>query len=171
MSAEADEGGFMRDKRFLVFLFAATLAVPAAAQTKASGTATCKADPSSPVALTDKPNHAFAVGRSQCTWTKFEVAGQPYKEGVSTDLEEITGDTVSVRGYHVATTSGGDTAVAEFHGTGKLKDGKPATGQGTWTFTSGTGKLKGVKGKGTYKGTANADGSVTYQVDGEYQVP
>jgi hypothetical protein len=171
MSAEADEGGFMRDKRLLVLLFAVALAATAAAQTKTSGTATCKADPSSPVALTDKPNHFFAVGRAQCTWTKFEVAGLQNKEGVSTELEEITGDTVSARGYHVATTSNGDTTTAEFHGTGKLKDGKPVSGNGTWSFTSGTGKLKGIKGNGTYKGTANADGSVTYQVDGEYQLP
>jgi hypothetical protein len=52
-----------------------------------------------------------------------------------------------------------------------LKDGKPVSGEGTWSFTSGTGKLKGIKGKGTYKGTANADGSMTYQVDGEYSLP
>ncbi len=154
-----------------LFLLGVLVAVGLSAQTKTSGTATCKADPASPVALTDKPNHSFAVGRFQCTWTKFEVAGLQSKEGVSTDLEEITGDTVSARGYHVATMSNGDTTVAAFHGSAKLKDGKPVSGHGTWSYTSGTGKLKGIKGKGTYKGTANADGSVTYQIEGEYQLP
>ena len=97
------------------------------------------------------------------------MAGLQSKDEISTDLEEITGDTlVSVRGYHVATMSNGDTTVAKFQGSSKLKDGKPLSGEGTWSYTSGTGKLKGIKGKGTYKGTANADGSVTYQVDGEY---
>ena len=43
--------------------------------------------------------------------------------------------------------------------------------EGTWTYTGGTGKLKGIKGKGTFKGTPNPDGTMTYQVDGEYQLP
>jgi hypothetical protein len=36
----------------------------------------------------------------------------------------------------------------------------------------GTGKLKGIKGKGTYiwKGEV-ADGSDTYEVEGEYELP
>jgi len=161
----------MQVKRVLVFLFAVAVATSAGAQTKTSGTVTCKADPASPVALTDKPNHAFAVGRAQCTWTGFEVAGLQSKDGISTDLDEITGDTVSARGIHVSTMSNGDTTVVEFRGSGKMKDGKPVSGEGTWSYTSGTGKLKGIKGKGTYKGTGNADGTVTYQVVGEYSLP
>jgi hypothetical protein len=51
-----------------------------------------------------------------------------------------------------------------------VKDAKFQSGGGTWTFVSGTGKCKGIKGKGTYKGTPNADGTVTYQVDGEYSM-
>jgi hypothetical protein len=52
-----------------------------------------------------------------------------------------------------------------------MKDGKPVSGEGTWTLVSGTGKLKGIKGKGTFKGTANADGSMTYQIEGDYLLP
>jgi hypothetical protein len=161
----------MRLKGLLVFLFAVAFAARAAAQTKTSGTATCKAEPGSPVALTDKPNHSFAVGKASCTWTKFEVAGLQPKDGNSTDLDEITGDAMSFHGYHVATMTNGDTWVAKYQGSAKLKDGKPVNGHGTWSFTSGTGKLKGIKGNGTFKGTANADGSVSYQIDGEYQLP
>jgi hypothetical protein len=158
--------------RFVSFLLLGVLvAVGLSAQTKVSGTCTCKADPGTPVALTDKPNHSFAVGKAQCTWTDWVVAGVQAKDGTSTDLDEISGDTVSVSGYHVATMTDGDTWVAKYQGSGKLKDGKPVSGEGTWSLTSGTGKLKGIKGKGTYKGTANADGSVSYKVDGEYQLP
>jgi hypothetical protein len=158
--------------RFVSLLLAGVFAaVSLSAQTKTSGTATCKPDPSSPVALTDKPNHSFAVGSAQCTWTGFEVAGLPYKTAVSADLEEITGNTVSARGYHVATLSNGDTTTAAFHGSSKMKDGKFVSGGGAWTFTSGTGKMKGIKGKGTYKGTPNADGTVSYHVEGEYSLP
>jgi hypothetical protein len=158
--------------RFVSFLLLGVLvAAGLSAQTKASGACQCKGDPASPVALTDMPNHSFAVGKAQCTWTNFVVAGGQAKDGTSTDLDEISGDTISVRGYHVATMTNGDTWVAKYEGSGKLKDGKPVSGEGTWSFTSGTGKLKGIKGKGTYKGTANADGSMTYQVDGEYSLP
>jgi hypothetical protein len=142
------------------------------AETTTSGVATCTPDKNSPVALTDKPNHYFAVGRAQCGWTGFEVAGQPSKSGISTDLEEITGDTVaSVRGYFVSTMLGGDTTTVRYQGSSKMKDGKFVSGAGTWTYTGGTGKLRGIKGKGTYKGTPNADGTVSYKVDGEYRLP
>ncbi len=154
-----------------LFILGVLVAVGLSAQTKTSGTCTCKGDPPSPVALTDKPNHSFAVGKAQCTWTKFEVAGLQPKDGISTDLDEISGDTTSVRGYHVATMTNGDVWVAKYQGSGKSKDGKPVSGSGTWTFSSGTGKLKGIKGKGTYNGKPNADGSMTYQVDGEYSLP
>ena len=161
----------MKTRFVSLFFLGVLVAVGLSAQTKTSGTCTCKAEPPSPVALTDKPNHSFAVSKAQCTWTKFEVAGLQPKDGISTDLDEITGDTTSVRGYHVATMTNGDVWVAKYQGSGKSKDGKPVSGSGTWTFSSGTGKLKGIKGKGTYKGTPNADGSMTYQVNGEYSLP
>ena len=147
------------------------LAAAVSAQTKTSGTATCKPDPATPLALTDKPNHAFVVGSAQCTWTGFDVAGLKPKTGVSSDLGEITGDTISFHGYHVSTMENGDKSVARYQGAGKLKDGKPLSAKGTWSYVSGTGKLKGIKGKGTFNGTANADGSMNEKIDGEYSLP
>ena len=161
----------MSTRFVLLSLLGALVASGLSAQTKASGTATCKSDPLSPVALTDRPNHSFAVGRGQCTWTGFVVAGLQYKDGLSTDLEEILGDTTSFHGYHVAKTTNGDTAACTYEGSAQSKDGKPMSSAGTWTYTGGTGKLKGIKGKGTFKGTPNPDGTMTYQVDGEYQLP
>jgi hypothetical protein len=161
----------MRIKNLVVLTFAIMVTAAAMAATKTSGTATCKLDPPSTIAISDQPNHAFSIGKAQCTWTKFELAGVPYKDGVTTELDEVKGDTVAAHGYHVATLSNGDTATAEFHGSWKMKDGKAVSGEGTWIYTSGTGKLKSIKGKGTYKGTANPDGSVAFQVEGEYSLP
>lgn len=162
----------MRVRFMLVFVLGALLAAGLSAQTKVSGTATCKPPaPPTPVALTDKPNHSFMIGQAQCTWTGFAVAGLDGKDGVSTDLDEVTGDTTSFHGYHVMTFSNGDTTACSYKGTGKLKDGKPLGGSGTWTYTSGTGKLKGIKGGGTFKGTPNPDGSMSYKVEGEYKLP
>ena len=161
----------MWSKRVMVFLGAVAFAAAAAAQTKTSGTAQCKSDPPAPVEVGDKPGHALAISKSQCTWTGFEIAGVAYKDGLSISTEEMDGDKSTSNGYHTATLANGDKATAHFHGTGTSKDGKFVSGGGTWTFASGTGKCKGIKGKGTYKGTPNADGTVTFQVDGEYSLP
>ena len=163
----------MRDKRLLVFLFAATLAVPAAAQTKISGTMKCgKPDPTYNIPLTDKPNHVFAIEKAQCTWSKpIEMAGVLTKDGVSTAFAEVTGENVANHGFHAGTMVNGDTYASSFQGSAKSKDGVVQSAEGAWTFTAGTGKLKGLKGKGTYKGTANPDGGLTEEIVGEYQVP
>ena len=161
----------MRIKTALVFLGAAALAASAVAQTKTSGTAQCKGDPPTPVAIGDRDGHSFAIGKAQCTWTKFELGGVAYKDGVSVSMDEINGNKAASNGYHTATLANGDKTTAHFRGTSTSKDGKFVSGSGTWTFSSGTGKFKGIKGKGTFKGTPNADGTVSYQVDGEYTMP
>ncbi len=161
----------MRIKTVLVFLGAAALAASAVGQTKTSGTAQCKGDPPTPVAIEDSEGHAFAIGKAQCTWTKFELGGVAYKDGVSVSMDEINGNKATSNGYHTATLANGDKTTAHFHGTSTTKDGKFVSGGGTWTCSSGTGKFKGIKGKGTFKGTPNADGTVSYQVDGEYTMP
>jgi hypothetical protein len=158
-------------KNALVFLGVAALAASAAAEMKTSGTALCKPDPPAPVAVEDMAGHAFAIGKAQCTWTKFEIGGVAYKDGVSVSMDEMNGDKSTSDGYHTATLANGDKTTAHFHGTAMVKDGKFVSGGGTWTFSSGTGKYMGIKGKGTFKGTPNADGTVAYQVDGEYSMP
>ena len=161
----------MRVKSILVFLGAAALAATGAAETKTSGTATCKQDPVTPVAVGDTPGHALAVSKSQCTWSGFEIAGEKYTEGVSVASDEIHGEKTTSDGYHTATLAGGEKTTAHFHGTSTVKDGKFVSGGGTWTYSGGTGKFKGIKGKGTYKGTPNADGTVSFEVHGEYSLP
>jgi hypothetical protein len=157
-------------KSVLVFLGAAALATPAVAQTKASGTATCKAETPAPVEVGDKPGHFFAIGKAQCTWSGFEIDGVASKEGVSVSMNEINGDKSTINGYHTATLANGDKTVAHFHGTTTTKDGKFVSGGGTWVYSGGTGKFAGIKGKGTFKGTPNADGTVSYKVEGAYTI-
>jgi hypothetical protein len=65
----------------------------------------------------------------------------------------------------------GDKQFVSFRDTGAIKDGKPQGSQGTWSYTGGTGKFKGLKGKGTYKVSLNPDGTATVDVEGEYEVP
>jgi len=73
--------------------------------------------------------------------------------------------------YYVDEMADGDKAYYTYQGTSTLKDGAAQTEQGTWTLVGGTGKLKGIKGRGTYKGKADADGSMTYEIEGTYEAP
>jgi hypothetical protein len=42
--------------------------------------------------------------------------------------------------------------------------------KGTWAFTGGTGKLEGIRGKGTYTASEDETGGVV-SMEGEYAVP
>jgi hypothetical protein len=64
----------------------------------------------------------------------------------------------------------GDKYFVHFKGTTTMKDGRPVSSDCTWKFTGGTGKLNGIKGKGTCKGTFRPDGKVAFDVKGEYQL-
>jgi hypothetical protein len=161
----------MKFRFALVSITAFALAATLAAQTKITGTASCKADPMTPVEVGDTPGHALGVQKSPCSWTGLEMAGSAAKDGVSVANVEIRGNNASSRGYHTGTLASGDKWTCSFQGKSVSKDGKPVSDSGTWAFTSGTGKLKGIKGKGTYKGTANPDGTMAVAIEGEYSVP
>ncbi len=140
------------------------------AQTKISGTAQCgKPDAQQKVDVPDHPGHAISMSQAKCTWSKpMEVAGLKSKEGVTTDMNDIRGDTAHGHGYYVDTMENGDKAFVSFQGTASMKDN---TSEGKWNYTGGTGKLKGIKGQGTYKGKGAQDGTVTFDVEGEYTLP
>jgi hypothetical protein len=53
-----------------------------------------------------------------------------------------------------------------------VKDTVPQSGDEKWTLVRGAGKLKGIKAKGTNTlKTAAADGSSTWDTEGEYELP
>lgn len=164
----------MRLKTFLSFLIVFALAAVASAQTKISGIVECgKPDQEHSIQVADRPNHSFAISQGKCTWTKpLEIAGIQSKEGMSTKFAEISGDTCRYRGYYVDTMANRDKAYFRYEGTMTLKGGVPQSVDEKWTITGGTGKLKGIKGRGTNKLKAMAaDGSSTWDSEGEYELP
>jgi len=164
----------MRIRTLSLFLLTVAVAAAAAAQTKTSGTFQCgKPDPFQKVDVGDKPNHSLTLSKVACTWTKpFEIGGVAIKDGASTATGEISGDKSWEHGIHYSNMANGDRIFVKYQGSAKLKDGAPQSAEGTWSYTGGTGKMKGLKGKGTYKsGPPAADGSMTFEVDGEYQLP
>ncbi len=148
------------------------LATLVSAQTKISGTVQCgKPDEQHALEVGDNPGHSLMISKGKCTWTKpMEIAGTQTKEDAGTNFDDVHGSKSEGHGYVVGTMANGDTMHVRTHGSGTLKDGAVESASGTWSFTGGTGKLKGVKGKGTYKGKGAPDGSATYEVEGEYTV-
>ena len=162
----------MKIRTALVFLAAATLAAAAGAQTKQSGTVQCgKGNPEQMIDVGDKPNHFMGVSKTACTWTTpMDTAGLKSKDGYSVASIDATGDKSVSHGVHVSTMDNGDKIYVKFQGNGTSKVGATQTDVGKWTYTGGTGKLKGIKGGGTYKGKGNPDGSTTYAIAGSYSL-
>ena len=146
-------------------------AVAASGQTKISGTAQFgKPDPQHMIPVGDRPHHSLGVEQLKCTWTKpMEIEGAKSKDGVSTESVDISGNTARARGLHVSTVDSGDKYFVSYQGTATTKDGALVHQKGTWSFTGGTGKLKGIKGKGTYTCTPSGDG-VSCEIEGDYQL-
>lgn len=166
----------MRRKLFFLFLSVfvyVSTATLGAAQEKISGTVECaKPDQHHIVPVEGMPGHSLAVEQSKCTWTKpMEMAGLQTKDGVSTSTDDISPNMLRVRGYHVTTMANGDTWSASYSETANLKkDGPPEPAKATWTFLGGTGKLKGIKGKGTFE-CKRAGDTNSCDVEGEYTLP
>jgi hypothetical protein len=143
------------------------------AATASSGTVVCaKPEKEYKIELPDQPGHVYSISQSKCSWTKaMPIGDTKHNAGATGGFDEITGNTAKGHGTYVDTLANGDTAVYTYQSTGTLKDGALQTAADTWTLVSVTGKLKGAKGHGTCKGTGAADGSVTWNCQGTYQIP
>ena len=153
----------------LVFVVAAS----GMAQTKMSGSGTCgKADVEHSIAVPDSPGQTFAIMQGKCTWSKpWEIEGQATTGGATTIFAHTIGNTVHQSEVYVDTFASGDKVFYSYSETGTLKNNVPQPSKGKWTITSGTGKLKGIKGSGTCSITPAADGSVAFECAGEYTMP
>ena len=155
----------------LCLLGCAALAV---AQTKVSGTGKCgKADTQQAVEVGDRAGHVLVVAKNTCTWTTpLEVEGVKGKSYTAAVTSDASGTKGNDRGYVVVTMENGDKTFVRVQGTSTMtKEGAMESGEGTWSYTGGTGKFRGITGKGTYKSKATGDGGVEDQVEGEYSMP
>lgn len=163
----------MRSKFFLILGVALTLAPAASSQTKTNGTLSCgKPDPAYSIEVGDRPSHSVAISKFACTWTKpMEYGEVQTKDGYDVAYSDASGAKVRGSGYHVSNLSNGDKIYVRFQGNDSMMDGKPSTTEGTWSYTGGTGKFKGIKGKGTYKGKADSSGNMVSEIEGDYELP
>ena len=163
----------MRLPLTLSILITLTLVASLAAQNRISGVFQCaKPDPVYTIPVGDRPDHVFAISKSKCTWVKpIEIGGVQAKDLELTVFRDISGSRFRGRSASTGTMANGDRTFGLGQTAGTVKEGVPQTVETTWTYTGGTGKLKGLKGKGTVKGKAAPDGTITYDTEGEYQLP
>jgi hypothetical protein len=143
----------------------------ALAQTKVAWSDSCgKADPDYNVQVGDPNGHSFGLGQLKCHATKpAEIGADKGKEAVVTSASESSGNKSHQHGIYVLSMESGDKVSLPYQGTTTLKDGKPTGANGTWSFGAGTGKLKGIKGKGTWHCSAAGDGW-SCEGEGEYEL-
>jgi hypothetical protein len=138
---------------------------------KFTGTATCsKPDPQHMVPVGDRPEHSLGVEQAKCTWTKpIEIGGDKSRDGVSTDTVEASGGKMRFHGVHLATMESGAKVAFPYQGGGSTsKDGKETHSKGTFTIGDASGKLKGIKGKGTFS-CASSGEDLRCEIEGEYE--
>lgn len=157
-------------KLMTIGLCAAACAGLATAQTKISGAGKCdKPEAQHVLEVGDRPGHIVAMVKQTCSWTTpIEMEGIKAKSYTGVITADSTGGKSQDRGYVVLTMENGDKAFVRIvSGASTMdKDGNPLSGEGTWTYTGGTGKFKGLKGKGTYK----TKGGVEDMIEGEYSI-
>ncbi len=146
-------------------------ATTALAQTKVTGTQLCaKPDPQLIVPVGDHPGHALGVLRFKCEWTTpMQIGSDSSKDGENVETVEISGNSARASGRHVSTMQSGDKGFVSYTGTETLKDGALVASKGTWAYTGGTGKLKGIKGKGSFTCRPSGDG-VSCDIEGDYEL-
>jgi hypothetical protein len=149
------------------------LASAVAAQTKVTGTQQCpKPEVVGTTEAGDKAGHTLTLEKNTCMWsTPLEMAGGKSKDGTSVAFGEMSSTRATSSGTYVGNMDNGDKFYVSFHDSAVVKDGRPQDVKGTWAYTGGTGKLKGLTGKGTYTVTLNENGGAVVGVEGEYAVP
>ena len=162
----------MKYKSLGLAVLLAAFAASVLAQTQISGTMKCpKPDVSQNIEVGDPAGHVLVIEKGSCTWgVPFEMAGLKSTTSTVAYAVDVTATKYQVQGYIVISMDNGDKAYVRYQGMGSMKEGA-FTGEGTWSYTGGTGKLKGLRGKGTYKGSGTPDGASDSKVEGTYSLP
>lgn len=160
----------MRTRIGLIAFVVFASATVVLAQTKISGTVACSGPEHIHVMrLSDHADHFFILSQGKCKWTKpLDIEGTHTENDVATVFKEVRHNDAHVRGYVTETTSSGAKFSYRIVGTQVLDHGKTVSEHGHWTIDSGTGKLKGIHGKGTYTGKLEGK-SMVFNLEGEYR--
>lgn len=136
-----------------------------------SGEGTCgKPEVAHLIPVGDRPNHSFSIARNRCTWTRpFEIAGERAEGGTGVQFDERDGNTSRFHGHYFDRMSSGDTVHYRYQGVTNWKGDTPENVNWKWTFTGNTGKLTGLRGQGTCKGSM-VEGTYRWRCSGAYRI-
>jgi hypothetical protein len=119
----------------------------------------------------DDPKHELALTIRRDTTTSSDPDWNATETMNYGQTDQVAG-TGTHRGYVIRLFKNGDTDYSSYEGTHKTtlkEDGSwERTWEGTWKETGGTGKFKNIKGEGTYRGKATAEGAST-EFEGEVE--
>lgn len=151
----------------LVMLFASVVA----GQTQIAGKMHCpKPQALAHVEPGDEAGHTMRLEKSTCTWLiPFEMVGERATEVSFVAFSEESDTRDATNGTIVGSMANGDKFYISFHWTA-LKANDPEHTKGYWEFRGGTGKLRGITGKGTYTANENENGGEV-NIEGEYSAP
>jgi hypothetical protein len=112
----------------------------------------------------DDPKHELVLYIRRDTTTSSDPDWNETEVMIYEQDDHVAG-TGTHRGYFRRLHKNGETTYGSFEGTHKTtvkEDGSlETTWEGTWKVTGGTGKFKNIKGGGTYRGKATAEGAST----------
>jgi len=178
--APPERGKTMKNKSLGLTVLLVAFAGSALGQNHISGTLKCgsgKSDAELTVQVGDYDGHMLIIdkdsGLGSCTWiAPIEIAGLKTTGVSGVSVLEVNGAKLQDQGYDVQTMENGDKVYLTLQSTGSVTEGgKSVTYGGTWVWTGGTGKLKGIKGKGTFKGSGDPNVAIQSQIEGEYTLP
>jgi hypothetical protein len=117
----------------------------------------------------DRPGHSLIIAQRKCTWTEpLVIQGAKTKEGVWTTFTERMEGTLHIHSFEVDTLDNGEKTTMQTMGQ-ILGEKGPLDTKGQWSFMRGTGKLKGIRGGGTYEGKLDADDVLNLKLEGVYE--
>ena len=119
----------------------------------------------------DDPKHELVLQIYRDTTTSSDPDWNETEVMIYQQTDQVAG-TGTHRGYFRRLHKNGDTNYGSYEGTHKTtvkEDGSwETTWEGTCKVTGGTGKFKNIKGSGTYRGKATAEGAST-EFEGEVE--
>lgn len=133
-----------------------------------TGSLSGSAKSQSAITLSDQSNHALTIG--EITGTQ-KSSDQKWNNAALTywGVTDTVNGKGSQRGYFVNVHTDGDRDWGTFEGN-VAPSGAESKVEGSWQFTGGSGKLKGLTGKGTFKIKLSSAGGVEGSWQGAYEI-
>jgi hypothetical protein len=143
------------------------------AQTRIGGSLEC-ASPSfhQAIPVGDRANHTMVLSQRRCQWSQpMRILGTFSGSDVLSLFTDARGDRVSDRGYDTMVMSNGDKIFMHYIGVLKNSGRTPASSEGTFALSGGTGAFLGIYGSGTWTSRSTANGKMTVRMDGQFTLP